>query len=205
MTDRQRARDIAGWSAATEARLGVYAALLTRWQKVVNLVAPSTLSSVWVRHFADSSQVADLCPTARVWLDLGSGAGFPGLVTAILLADDTKGLVHLVESDKRKCAFLREVSRETGARTVIHDRRIEEVVPALAVTIDAISARALAPLPLLVAHSERFLLKGATGVFLKGQDVAQELTGVTSDCRFIVNLVPSRTDPRASVVIVKSA
>ena len=205
MTDRQRGREIAGWSAETEMRLGVYAALLTRWQKVKNLVAPSTLDSLWVRHFADSSQVSALCPLAQNWLDLGSGAGFPGLVTAILLAERAESLVHLVESDKRKCAFLREVSRETGVRTVIHDRRIEEVAPELEGAIDAVSARALAPLPLLLAHSARFLLKGATGVFLKGQDVAQELTGVTSDCRFTFSLVPSRTDPRASVVIVKSA
>lgn len=203
--DRAAARRLAGWSGAVEARLAVYADLLHRWQKVKNLVGPSTLPEVWMRHFADSAQVAARAPMARTWVDLGSGAGFPGMVTAILAIERGFGPVHLVEGDRRKCAFLREVSRETGAKVVVHDRRIEDALPDIAGPIDGVSARALAPLPALMRHSEEFLLKGAVAVFLKGQDIADELTQVSSDSRFDFKLVPSLTDPRASIVVVKRA
>lgn len=158
-----------------------------------------------MRHFADSAQVAARAPLARTWVDLGSGAGFPGMVTAILAIERGFGPVHLVEGDRRKCAFLREVSRETGAKVVVHDRRIEDALPDIAGPIDGVSARALAPLPALMRHSEEFLLKGAVAVFLKGQDIADELTLASSDSRFDFKLVPSLTDPRARIVVVKRA
>ena len=205
LPDRLQARAIMQWSPEVEARLAIYADLLTRWQGVKNLVAPSTLGSLWVRHIADSMQVAALLPSARVWLDLGSGAGFPGLVTAVAIAGRAGALVHLVESDKRKCAFLREVSRETGAPVEIHAARIEAVLPELTSSIDAISARALAPLPDLMRYSEKFLLKGASAVFLKGQYVADELTGLATDSRFSFELVQSRTDANARIVMVRAA
>lgn len=203
-SDRVQARQMMQWSPDLEERLAVYADLLTRWQSMINLVAPSTLGSIWVRHIADSMQVGNLLPEARIWLDLGSGAGFPGLVTAIGLVGHAGALVHLVESDKRKCAFLREVSRETGATTEIHAARIEAVVPALPGLIDAISARALAALPILMRYSEAFLLKGAKAAFMKGQFVADELTRLATDRRFAFELVQSKTEANGRIVMVRS-
>ena len=130
---------------AVARRLTIYADLLVRWQATINLVAPSTLPDLWDRHIGDSLQVRAAAPYALRWVDLGSGGGFPGLVTAILLAETAGAEVHLVESDKRKAAFLRTVSRETGAPAHIHAERIEKFVPAHDTPVDAVSARALAP------------------------------------------------------------
>ena len=188
----------------TGRRLRLYVALLHRWQPTINLVAPSTLPDVWSRHIADSLQVQAAVPTARRWLDLGSGGGFPGLVTAIVLADDPDAVVHLVESDKRKAAFLRAVSRETGAPAVIHAERIETFTASFDEPIDAVSARALASLTALVSHAEKYLLKGAVGVFPKGQQVDTELTGFDRARRFHVESVPSQTQETARLLIVKT-
>jgi 16S rRNA (guanine527-N7)-methyltransferase len=185
-------------------RLRLYVDLLHRWQPTINLVAPSSLPDVWSRHIADSLQVQAAVPMARRWLDLGSGGGFPGLVTAIVLADAPDAVVHLVESDKRKAAFLRAVSRETGAPAVIHAERIETFTAAFDEPIDAVSARALAPLAALVVYAEKYLLKGAVGVFLKGQQVDAELTGFDSARRFHVESVPSQTQETARLLIVKT-
>ena len=143
-------------------------------------------------------------PDARLWVDLGSGGGFPGLVTAIVLADVPGANVHLVESDKRKAAFLRTVSRETGAPAQIHAERIEAFVPRHAADVDAVSARALAPLPQLIAFAEKFLLAGAIGVFPKGQQAEAELTLCERDRRFAIASLPSRTDDRAALMIVRA-
>ncbi len=107
--------------------LAIYEDLLRRWQPRINLVAANTLTDLWLRHFADSAQVAEAAPQARIWVDLGSGAGFPGLVTALLLKRQTGAKVHLVESDQRKAAFLRAVSRETDAPVDVHPERVEIV------------------------------------------------------------------------------
>lgn len=187
----------------TEQRLAIYAELLAKWQKTINLVAASTLPNLWMRHFADSLQVQAAAPIARAWVDLGSGAGFPGLVTAIRLAGDPRAKVHLIESDQRKCAFLREVSRETGAPAVIHPGRIEEVVAEIDAPIEAVSARALAPLPKLLHYAGTFLEKGAIGVFLKGQDVAFELTEDAISSRYRITLRDSVTSPSSRLVIVE--
>ena len=114
-SDRAAALALFPLPPETERRLAIYADLLAKWQKTINLVAASTLPHLWMRHFADSLQVQAAAPAAGCWVDLGSGAGFPGLVTAIRLAEEPGATVHLIESDQRKCAFLREVSRETGA------------------------------------------------------------------------------------------
>ena len=159
---------------------------------------------MWSRHVADSLQVGAAVPAARRWVDLGSGGGFPGLVTAIVLADTPGAHVHLVESDKRKAAFLAAVSRETGAPVTVHAERIEALVPRLDEPVDAVSARALAPLDRLVALAERLLLAGAVGVFPKGRTAASELTALRRDRRFIIDSVPSRTDDHASLLIVRA-
>lgn len=200
--DRAEALAIFPLSPATEQRFAIYAELLNKWQKTINLVAASTLPHVWMRHFADLLQVQAAAREARLWVDLGSGAGFPGLVTAIRLADDPRAKIHLIEADQRKCAFLREVSRETGAAAVVHAGRIEKVVDEIDEPIEAVSARALAPLPDLIGYAGKFLEKGALGLFLKGQDMADELTRATATSRYQVSMRESVTSPSGRLVTV---
>jgi 16S rRNA (guanine527-N7)-methyltransferase len=183
-------------------RLTIYERLLRKWQTVENLVAPASLNHVWMRHFADSAQVLDIVPAASHWVDLGSGAGFPGMVLAILLADRADSAVHLIESNHRKCAFLREVSRETSAKAIVHHGRIETIVPTLE-PIDAITARALAPLQVLLDYAEPLLKKGAIGVFLKGQSVEAELTKLRRSDNLKLSFVSSKTDRTGRVVVVR--
>lgn len=201
-SDRAAALALFPLPPETERRLAIYADLLAKWQKTINLVAASTLPHLWMRHFADSLQVQAAAPAAGCWVDLGSGAGFPGLVTAIRLAEEPGATVHLIESDQRKCAFLREVSRETGAPTIIHSGRIETVVAEIDASVEAVSARALAPLPDLLRYAERFLDQGAIGVFLKGQDVARELTDLDASSRYHLILRESVTSRSGRLVIV---
>ncbi len=198
-----RASILAALPEATGRRLTLYAAMLSRWQRTINLVAPSTLPDLWLRHIGDSLQVQAALPDARHWVDLGSGGGFPGLVTAIVLADTPGAHVHLVESDKRKAAFLGAVSRETGAAATVHAERAEVFVPRWNEAVDAVSARALAPLDRLVAYAERFVLAGAIGVFPKGRNAAGELTTLRCDLRFNIESLPSRTDDQSSLLIVR--
>lgn len=184
-------------------RLRIYEVLLRKWQKVLNLVSRGTLEDLWVRHFADSLQVSEALPRARRWLDLGSGAGFPGLITAIRYADEAGTCVHLIEADRRKCAFLREVSRETKAPAIIHCGRIEEIVPSLTEPIEAVSARALAPLDTLIRYAGPVLERGAVGVFPKGKHAGAELTGALTAGKYLITTVPSHTDPLSQLVIVR--
>lgn len=141
-------------------------------------------------------------PDARTWVDMGSGGGFPGIVTAVLLADTPGGHVHLIDSDHRKCAFLRAVSRETGLPTTVHHGRIEDVVSTLT-GVQAVSARALADLTQLTTWSAPLLEKGATGVFLKGKSFQRELTGISLDSNFSINVRPSLSDPNGAIVLVR--
>lgn len=194
---------LAGLPEATGRRLQIYAALLRRWQATINLVAPSTLPGLWSRHIGDSLQVQAAVPAARRWIDLGSGGGFPGLVTAIVLAGEPGAIVHLVESDKRKAAFLRTVSRETGAPAVIHAERIEHFNARFDEPVDAVSARALAPLADLIAYAEKYLQNGAVGVFPKGQQALSELTAPQLDRRYLIESIPSRTQETARLLILR--
>jgi 16S rRNA (guanine527-N7)-methyltransferase len=186
-----------GVSRETLDRLDVYAALLRKWQPAINLVGPRTLDDLWRRHMLDSAQLQPLLPPeSRTLVDLGSGAGFPGLVLAILGVPD----VHLIESDQRKATFLREVSRETAAPVTVHAARAEAVAPFPA---DVVTARALAPLPRLVDLATPFLTPATVCLFLKGQDVDAELTEATKEARMTVDSVPSRTDPRGRILILR--
>jgi 16S rRNA (guanine527-N7)-methyltransferase len=186
-------------SRETSARLEVLAAELARWQGIKNLVGPATLKQVWTRHIADSLQLLDLAEGARTWLDLGSGAGFPGLVIAI--AGQDRGLtVHLVESNARKCAFLRHVVRLTGAPATVHADRIEATVPSFVGRTDSVSARALADLAELLAWTEPLLTTGTVGLFPKGRDAAAELTDAEKLWRFDLKILPSRTDSEARIL-----
>lgn len=194
---------LAGLPDETLRRLKIYENILRKWQRAVNLVGPSELDELWTRHFADSLQVAEAVPGARCWLDLGSGAGFPGLVTAIKLAREPGAAVHLVEANRRKCAFLREAARETGAPAIIHCGRIEDILPALDGPFDAVSARALAPLERLIAHAEKSLDAGAVGVFPKGKGFAAELTQTLTEGKYSITAIESKTDPAARLLVVR--
>jgi 16S rRNA (guanine527-N7)-methyltransferase len=183
-------------------RLQIYESLLIKWQKRLNLVAPSTVSNIWHRHFEDSLQLLPLAGHWRRWVDIGSGAGFPGMVVAVMSPSQE---VHLVESDKRKASFLAEVSRETGAGVHIHAERIEMALPGLVGSLhfDVISARALAPLGKLLRYAEPVLQQGARGLFLKGKELAGELTDSSVGDTFSYELVNSATERHAKIVVVR--
>jgi 16S rRNA (guanine527-N7)-methyltransferase len=183
-------------------RLDIYANLLQKWQRAVNLVGTSSLDDLWIRHFADSLQVAEAVPEARRWLDLGSGAGFPGLVTAIKYAETPGALVHLVEAGRRKCAFLQNVIRATSAPAIVHCGRLEKVLPGLDEKIDAVSARALAPLDALLGYAEKFIDKGAVGVFSKGKHFGPELTDSAAG-KYLITTMDSQTCSAARLVLVR--
>jgi 16S rRNA (guanine527-N7)-methyltransferase len=200
--DQANALGLMNVTAGIVERLIIYERLLRKWQAIENLVAPASLDHVWRRHFADSAQILDIVPEASHWVDLGSGAGFPGMVLAILLAERAGSSVHLIESNHRKCAFLREVSRETSASAIIHHGRIEAIVPTLA-GIEAVTARALAPLPVLLDYADPLLKTGAIGVFLKGQTVEAELTGLRRSDNLRLSLVTSKTDRAGRLVVVR--
>jgi 16S rRNA (guanine527-N7)-methyltransferase len=173
-------------------RLSLYADLLVKWQARINLVGPSTVDDLWRRHMLDSAQLAAHLPAGPV-LDLGSGAGFPGLVLAILR--DVP--VHLVESDVRKCAFLREVARLTAAPAVIHTVRIERLAP---FPVAAITARALAPLAKLLDMAEKFLSPEVHCLFLKGRTSEEELTEASKDWMMTLERVPSLADASGQIL-----
>ena len=193
-------------SRETIDRLVTYEALLKRWQKTINLVAPSTLSDIWHRHFADSAQIWALRPErARTWLDLGSGAGFPGLVLA-MMASEHGGTRHtLVESDNRKAAFLREAAREAGVAVDILCMRIESgEIRAKVGEVNCVTARALAPLPRLAELVAPYFASSTIGFFLKGREVAAELEEAARTWEFQAELKPSITDPEGRVLLLKA-
>ena len=184
-------------------RLVRYADLLAHWQKSTNLVAPSTLPLLWSRHFADSAQIRGLAPEARLWLDLGSGAGFPGLIVAILQAGKPNFRMHLVESNRKKCAFLAEVARETKAPVDIHAMRIEELAEsAQSLKPDVVSARALAPAPRLFELASPFFGPRTRGLFLKGREAEAELEAARAAWEFTSRLHPSLTSSSSHIVEV---
>jgi 16S rRNA (guanine527-N7)-methyltransferase len=177
--DKNAALKLTPVSRETEARLDQFVKLLLDWQAKTNLVASSTLPRLWTRHVADSLQLLALSPSAKIWADLGSGGGFPCVVLACALADSPGALVHLVERNSKKAAFLREALRVTGAPGILHPTEIEDTVDRIAGSIDCVTARAVAPLHQLVGFAEPLVRKGARALFLKGQDVEAELTEAT--------------------------
>ena len=204
--DPEAFRRIFAVSRETVERLTTYETLLRQWQRAINLVAPGTLSQVWHRHFADSAQLAQLVPRdARALVDLGSGAGFPGLVLAIMLAERDGTRVTLVESDSRKTAFLREVARRTGVPVDILTARIENPETQRKVgQVDVVTARALAPLSRLLELAAPYLSPCGVGVFLKGRDVHGEIDEASVGWRFDVELIPSMTDTHGRIAVVRN-
>ena len=186
-------------SRETCERLEAYIALLTRWNARINLVAPATIETAWTRHVADSAQLFDLAPeSASSWLDLGSGAGLPGLPVAALAAEKAPDLhVTLVESDTRKAAFLATAAREMDLDVTVEPHRIEALTPR---PYDVVSARALAPLGRLCALAHRFSGRGTVFLFPKGARVDSELTAATAGCQNRAERIASRTDPEATVL-----
>ena len=190
-------------SRETMRRLDCYAALLVKWQKTLNLVGAKTLNDLWTRHFADSAQILSIVPIARRWADLGSGAGFPGLVIALLLGEAEGTGVDLIEVDQRKCAFLREVARETQAPVRILNERIQSAVAQL--DVEVVTSRAVADLSTLVEWAGPLLKKGAIGVFPKGRNVDLELTAIAAVPNIKIDLAQSLTDRSSRIVLVRSA
>ena len=203
--DRARALALVAVSRETTARLDRFAALLLDWQSRMNLIAASTVPTLWTRHIADSLQLLAIAPHARKWADLGSGAGFPGVPIACALAGEATTEVHLIESNKKKAAFLREAVRVTGAPAVVHAERVADFARTFRGHLDAITARALSPLPELLSTAYPLLKSGAQGLFPKGQDVEAELTQATKCWSIQATFVPSRTDPKSRVVVIREA
>ena len=185
-------------SRETADKLRLYADLLKKWQPKINLVGPATIPDLWRRHFLDSAQMFPHLPAGPV-LDLGSGAGFPGLVLAVMRGEDADP-IHLVESDGRKCAFLREAARLTKASAIIHNSRIETVE---AFEIGAVTARALAPVAVLLGLAESFLTPSVECLFLKGERLEDELTEAGKDWKMTVNRIPSVSDPNGFILSLK--
>jgi len=191
----------AAWGAsdAQMADLNAYLDLLAEWNEKMNLVGPSALAEFWPRHAWDSAQLLRLKPEAKLWADLGAGAGFPGLVLAILLMETPGAKVHLVESMAKRCRFLSEVVQKLNLPAQIHNARAED----LGIRVDIVTARACAPLPRLLGYAEPYLKRGATGLFLKGQDVVAELTEATKYWKFEAELSVSSSHPDGRVLQVK--
>jgi len=212
--------EIANVSRETLARLRIYADMLVKWQKTINLVGRDTLPDLWRRHMLDSAHLAPLILPRRpdgtpvTVLDLGSGAGFPGLVLAILAGEREAGIgktiageagrawdMHLVESDTRKCAFLATVARETATAVRIHNRRIEALEPFVA---DVITARALAPLDALLAYAEPFLGPASECLFLKGATAEDELTTAGKSWKMAIERQASCSGPAGTLLRIKA-
>lgn len=189
-------QEATGVSRETLDRLIAYDGLLRKWQPKINLVGPSTLPDAWKRHFLDSAQLYPLLPEGtRVLVDLGSGAGFPGLVLAILGVPQ----VHLIESDVRKCAFLREVARVCEAPVTVHTKRIETVS---GIAADVVTARALAPLTDLFGWAHPFIGSRGKCLFLKGAALDDELTAALQYWTLGSERFDSRTDPSGTILRV---
>ena len=181
-------------SRETADRLQAYLDLLTLWQARINLVAASTLADPWRRHILDSGQLFGLAPSeAKVWVDLGSGAGLPGMVLAIMGAPE----MHLVESDLKKAAFLREAARVTGTSVQVHAVRIEQ---AKLPPPDVVTARALAPLDKLLDLASRHLVPGTICLFAKGETAPAELTDASRHWHMKHDVISSLSDPRGQVL-----
>lgn len=191
-------------SRETIGKLEIYVSLLGQWQPRINLVANATLPNAWHRHVADSAQLVALAPPKpRTWLDLGSGGGFPGIVVAIML-HDIGTRVTLVESDRRKAAFLAEVARQTGTPVEIRTARIEQTATqGMLAPVEVVSARALAPLVRLISLSLPFFGNDTVGIFPKGRGAESEIADARTAWAFDVETAPSLTEEAARIVLIR--
>ena len=201
--------DLAGLPAAfldtvgaTPARLEDverFRSMLAETNRVTNLVGESTLGDFWRRHFVDSAQLLWLEPSAGVWADLGSGAGLPGLILAILLKNRPGARVHLIESMAKRCRFLAEMVEALDLPAVVHHARAES----LELKVEMVTARACAPLDRLLTYARPYLARGARGLFLKGAEVEAEIAEARRFWRFKAGLTPSLSDPRGRLLSIE--
>jgi 16S rRNA (guanine527-N7)-methyltransferase len=201
--DRRAASRLVPVSRETEDRLAIFVELLDRWRQKTNLISNSTFATVWTRHIADSAQLSALAPDAKRWVDMGSGAGFPGLVIAIQLAGVPGALVHCIESDGRKCAFLREAVRATGAAAAIHPQRVEAIEPKSLGTVDAVTARAFAPLPLTLELARPWMERGAIAVFPRGESAKDQIAALPEAWAYAIEPLQSVVNPKAAILRIR--
>ncbi|MDR3510036.1 MAG: 16S rRNA (guanine(527)-N(7))-methyltransferase RsmG [Caulobacteraceae bacterium] len=188
-----------GASDAQMADLETFRGMLADWNEKMNLVGPSALAEFWLRHALDSAQLLALAPKAKVWADLGAGAGFPGLVLAIMLKGREGAHVHLVESMAKRCRFLSTVVEALDLPATVHNARAED----LTLKVHVVTARACAPLAKLLVYARPYLRKNVVALFLKGQDVEIELTEATRYWSFEAELKPSLSSPQGRIVQLK--
>lgn len=197
--------DAAAFAAAAHAGpqaiadLERYRSYLIEWNEKMNLVGPATLDVFWSRHAWDSAQILPLAPDALTWADLGTGAGLPGIVLAILGKDRPGFHVHLVDSLTKRCRFLTEVVNGLELPATVHNSRAED----LSLTVDIVTARACAPLSRLMGYAQPYFKRGAQALFLKGQDVASELEDAAKTWNFEADVSPSLSDSRGQIVRVR--
>jgi 16S rRNA (guanine527-N7)-methyltransferase len=195
-------QDAASFAARTGANPGQLAdlerlhVLLTDWNARMNLVSAASLAEFWPRHVFDSAQLLPLAPEARRWVDIGAGAGFPGLVLAILLKGAPGAKVHLVESQAKRCRFLEAACAALALPTEVRHARAE----ALSLKADVVTARAVAPLGRLLAFARPYLARGAIGLFFKSEGVEAEIAEARQAWRFTCNVIPSLSDPRGRIL-----
>ncbi|UWQ79302.1 16S rRNA (guanine(527)-N(7))-methyltransferase RsmG [Leisingera sp. S132] len=188
-------------SRETMQRLDVFDKVIHKWNPKINLVSRSSMDQLWTRHIADSIQVFRCVGTPDHWVDIGSGGGFPGLVVAILAADEAPGMkVTLIESDQRKSAFLRTAARECGVPLSVISGRIERVEPQNA---NVLSARALASLEDLIEFADRHLASDGTAVFPKGENWKKEVDKTRQRWRFEMETARSLTEPEAVILKIR--
>ena len=189
-------------SRETIERLELLEKHVCKWTKSINLVSKTTIPKIWYRHIIDSAQIWPLAPEKwKNWVDLGSGGGFPALVIAILAKEfSPESQIHFIESDKRKCIFLRTVIRELGLNGIVYSMRIEKTPP---INADVISARALASLKKLLEFSEIHHKKNSICLFQKGKTINDEILEAKEKWVFDYKLYPSITDPSSKLIEIK--
>jgi 16S rRNA (guanine527-N7)-methyltransferase len=188
-------------SRETLERLMVFSEVLKKWNPKINLVSRKSIDDLWTRHILDSIQVFDAAPEGGAWLDIGSGGGLPGIIVAILAAEKSPDtLITLMESDQRKCAFLRNAARECGVSVTVKSKRIESAPEE---NCDVLSARALADLDDLLGFAERHLAKNGTAMFPKGANWKKEVDNARKRWRFECDEITSVTEPGAVILKIK--
>lgn len=201
--DRQKFLPVADVSRETAKDLDIYAQLLIKWQASINLVGPQTIGQLWTRHFLDSLQMRRVEPDARRYVDMGSGAGFPGLVIALALKGMPRAEVILIESNSKKAAFLREVIRVTAAPAKVINDRVEKALPSLG-RVDVVTARALAPLAQLLDWCAPLLKSGTVAVFSKGRDLDKEVADAARCWAFDYDVLPSVVESDSAIIRIRT-
>jgi 16S rRNA (guanine527-N7)-methyltransferase len=200
VTDAESFARASGATPEQVADLDRFRTMLAEWNQNMNLVGPATLDVFWSRHAWDSAQLLRLAPDARSWADLGAGAGLPGVVLAVMGKGRLGFHVDLVESMAKRCRFLSEVVTALDLPATVHNERAEN----LDLTVEIVTARACAPLHRLLGYARPYLKAGATGLFLKGQDVVADMKEAARYWEYEADVVPSLSDPRGRIVRVRS-